>query len=1172
MRARLGTIGRLTTSVGPIRLGMSVGVHTGPVDLFRVGSSHRELLVTGPAASTVVHTEHDASAGQVLLSAATAAAVDPSLVGEPLGDCFLLRRRRLDVEVGSFPARPEISVDLSPSVPIALREVLAAGDDDPEHRHVALAFVHFDGVDDCLATEGPECTARWLHELVSGVQAAADAEGVTFLASDVDADGGKLILAAGAPRAAGDDEARLLRAVRRLVDGQGGARLTVRAGVHSGPVFAGSVGPHYRRTYTVMGDTVNLTARLMAKAGAGEVLASAAALEPSKTRFMLTELPAFTVKGKRAPVQAWAVGVIDHAGNLGDAPVEFPLIGRDAEVYRLERALRSTNEGRGGLVEVVADAGLGKSRLVTDVIGRADGFRVLSTRGEPYQVAVAYWAFRSLLAGALGLDDHAHLADRVAERTPHLSGWLPLLAEVLGDELPDTELTAGLEPRFRRDRTVWAVLELLGAVLRGPTVFVVDDAQWLDEPTAELLTSIARAGARTEWMVCLARRPGVSPIGVDTPLATVELGPLTSVDARALVGAASGSRPMGDADVSTFVDRSGGHPLFLVDLLRSWLSSGQRVLPDSVEAVVSAEIDRLDAVDRRLLRQASVLGVSFTLDELRLVVTDDLTAAAAQAARRLSRFVMREGKGFRFRNPCYREVAYGALPFRLRRALHGRAADVIAAAAPDPEARAEVLSLHLARADRPEGALRYASLAAERAMKKYALAEAIELLDRALAASSRTAEHVRAELYVHYGDVLQVAGRYGEAIDMLHRARRLSTADALAEAHVCRRLSETLTRTGQHRSAVRWINQGLKRLEGDDRAEAAAVRASLLAQLGFLRQASGRPLDALRHAEAAIVEAEPVCEQMPWAVRAMAKAYTVLDWAHLSMGHPDLAVHGDRAASILQQLGDRGNQASLVNNLGTFAYWQGDWSGALGRYRQAREANLSIGNLPDAAACGCNLAEILIDQGALDEAHGYLREAVALWTSTDATAHLAIAESLEARAALRAGQWDAAEQMYGHLVDQAQAAGVTAAAAEAMVGQAEARLGRGDVRDALERLADAASLAGPVTAAALAPVLERVRARALAQSQRYDEAWAAYRTSLDASRAANQWFDVLLDLRGLIALGRQTGLPVDPIVADEAVELTARLAIVRWPTGTPTPESLTGPASPACYGDTSLPG
>src|SRR5439155_15331874 len=181
----------------------------------------------------------------------------------------------------------------------------------------------------------------------------------TFLGSDIDKDGGKLILVAGTPKATENDDERMLRALRRVADVD--LPLPVRIGVHRGPVFAGDVGPPYRRTYTVMGDTVNLAARLMAAAEPGQILTTAAVLDHSRG-FEAEPLPPLQVKGKRAPVSAFSVGrAVSRGRRRGHGAADryrLPLVGRDSELALIDGLLDSARDGRGGVVVIVGPAGI----------------------------------------------------------------------------------------------------------------------------------------------------------------------------------------------------------------------------------------------------------------------------------------------------------------------------------------------------------------------------------------------------------------------------------------------------------------------------------------------------------------------------------------------------------------------------------------------------------------------------------------------------------------------------------------------------------------------------------------------------------------------------------------------------------------------------------------------
>src|SRR5215216_4795663 len=404
MNGRLRELGPIATGSAPVTLRMSVGVHSAEYLLFAVGSSHRELLITGPAATEVVRMEKEAGTGEIVVSAATAAALPPRLIGQPRGGGRLLRAAPAIIRRFEAPLPDTIDATHAPeALSTELRAHVLAGPQPPEHRIVTVAFLRFEGTDGLVAERGAEAAADALHELVAIVQQAADAEQVCFLGSDIDANGGKLILAAGAPRALGDEDERMLLCLRRIVEV--GPPLPLRIGATRGPLFAGDIGPHYRRTYTVMGDVVNLAARLMAKAPPGELYTTPEVLERSSTRFETSTPEPFAVKGKALPVEAVAVGavVLTRDASRGPVPVRFPLIGRDRELERIARALDDARRGRGRLIELVSEPGMGRTRLMEEVRDRAGGVRVLHATCEPYTQSTPYATWRELLRQLLGL-------------------------------------------------------------------------------------------------------------------------------------------------------------------------------------------------------------------------------------------------------------------------------------------------------------------------------------------------------------------------------------------------------------------------------------------------------------------------------------------------------------------------------------------------------------------------------------------------------------------------------------------------------------------------------------------------------------------------------------------------------------------------------------------------
>ena len=321
--------------------------------MFLVGGSHRELLIGGPAATQVVAMEGLASAGQILLTPETAEKLPRSCVGEALGSpgsSSRARRRRPNGRRPRIPPRPA-TMSIASCLPAIVRQHLLGGHAAPEHRTASVAFLQFSELDRVITGDGAEAAAQRLDRLVRIVQDACDRYEVCFLDSDISANGGKLRLSAGAPRVVGDDEERMLLALRQIIEAD--LPLPVQVGVNRGPVFTGEVGPEYRRWYAVMGDTVNLAARVMGKAPAGHIYATRDVVRQVPGRFHQAEVGPFSVKGKVKPVQAWDIGAPVRSRVAGDRAAPAPARRARARARSLRGGDRRARRGAGALIELV---------------------------------------------------------------------------------------------------------------------------------------------------------------------------------------------------------------------------------------------------------------------------------------------------------------------------------------------------------------------------------------------------------------------------------------------------------------------------------------------------------------------------------------------------------------------------------------------------------------------------------------------------------------------------------------------------------------------------------------------------------------------------------------------------------------------------------------------------
>ena len=626
MRKVLRVVGRLTVLEHQVTLRMSVGINSGLFDMFLVGGSHRELVVAGPGASATVEMEAAATAGEILLSPTTASSLAPSDVGSAKEGGRLLRRAP---SVSLSPTSQDPigqGDDLSGCLPAAIVDTLLGSSHEPEHRRVVVAFVHFDGTDSMIARDGSAATADYLDSLVTDVQQALDAQGITFLGTDIDRDGGKIIVVAGAPSTSGDDEHRMLLALRQIIERQRTPML--RIGVNRGPVFAGDIGPSYRRTFTVMGDTVNLAARLMAKAAPGHILATPEVLERSRSEFEFESVPPFSVKGKAKPVHAVDVG--ERLGARTADPAGFSLVGRRHEMGVWRAMVEAAAAVSGSIVEIVGEPGVGKSRLVEEFRTVASEMEIVSATCEYYESSTPYGALRSLVRELLHLEKAndaeigGRLSSAVAEVAPDLGPWVPLIGAVADIEVPDTPETAELDPEFWGLRLREVMTSLLGVLLPSPTVLIMEDSHWMDEASAELLRHLAGVVAERPWVLCSTRRDVDTGFVAPGDRATcLRLEPLAGDEATELVQATARDAPFPAHEAAALAERSGGNPLFLRELVAAARDSHDiDSLPDSVEAVIAARIDRLSSDDRHFLRRVSVLGRSAPVNLLGAVLDD----------------------------------------------------------------------------------------------------------------------------------------------------------------------------------------------------------------------------------------------------------------------------------------------------------------------------------------------------------------------------------------------------------------------------------------------------------------------------------------------------------------------------------------------------------------------
>ena len=336
------------------------------------------------------------------------------------------------------------------------------------------------------------------------------------------------------------------------------------------------------------------------------------------------------------------------------------------------------------------------------------------------------------------------------------------------------------------------------------------------------------------WLIGVTRRNEASGFAAPAGAATVSLHLDTLAEEKVveLLIAATEDSPLRPHEMSILARRSGGNPLFLQELLSATRVAGTTEgLPDTVEAMVTAQIDQLASPDRRLLRVASVLGLRFR-SALAEQLLDEPATAGAAAWRRLGEFVTQDGAGFyRFRHALMRDAAYEGLAYRRRRDLHLRAGETIERQRATDDAHLDLLALHFFHGRVHDKAWRYSRQAAAAAETKFAIVDAAEHLEQALqSAAGRGWRHAaEAEALETLGDLRERMGQYPTRPQAYRRRPPAARADAIALARLCIKHSVLAERSGSYPQALRWLRRGMQLLEARNDAPAAQQHARLIA-------------------------------------------------------------------------------------------------------------------------------------------------------------------------------------------------------------------------------------------------------------------------------------------------------------------------------------------------------
>ncbi|MBN1178248.1 MAG: AAA family ATPase, partial [Anaerolineae bacterium] len=670
-----------------------------------------------------------------------------------------------------------------------------------ERKLVTILFADISGFTALAETMDPETVRDLMNTCFERLVPVIETYGGT-----VDKFTGDGIMALfGAPVAHENDAERALRAALEMraslvaFNQERTTRLGIHFGVNTGLVIAGGIGTRERQEYSVMGDAVNLAARLEDLSTAGEVLVGPDTYRLTAPLFDFDALAPIFVKGKteRVPMYRLLAAKAVRGKVRGIAGLESELVGRADEFDALKAALVRLLEGEGGVVTLVGEAGLGKSRLVAELRSHLEGRPVVWVEGRclSYGSSLVYLLWLDILRDLLGVsaEDAPALvdaqlqarvrdlcADRFAEVYPYLARLmsLPMAAEF-------ESVLRDVDGERLKSATFRAVECLLGEVARRhPLVLVGEDLHWSDVASLELLQHVLGLSEQVPILFLCLFRPerahacwGVLDVAAQygARYVDVRLEPLTTDESKTLVGNLLRVEGLPVALRERILSHAEGNPFYVEEIIRSLLDEGaiahdvstdrwvaarevdDIAIPDTLHGVLMARIDRLEEETKRVLQLASVIGRIFFYRVLAAIAQEerslDTRVATLQREEMIRERTRQPELEYIFKHHLTQEAAYNGLLKKDRRTFHRQVAQALERLFPDRiDEQAGLLAYHWEQAEEAEQAVAYLLKAGDQARIIYAHREAIDYYERALAfLRQREAHEVMARTLMKLG-------------------------------------------------------------------------------------------------------------------------------------------------------------------------------------------------------------------------------------------------------------------------------------------------------------------------------------------------------------------------------------------------------------------------------------
>jgi adenylate cyclase len=988
----------IQTSAGIFALTMKIGLGMGTVHVANVGDPEIrvEFVIAGSAIDQCSDAEHHAEKGQVIVHDSLLPFLPKVIVIRSDKDFSQVEGFDSTITTQPLPELPPLTDTMDDFLErfvhptIAARLKIVQSDFVDEHRKITLLFVNFTNFD---YDNDPNAISR-LQTYMLEVVRTVDRYGGYINKIDMGDKGSKYIVLFGAPISYENDAERALRCALDLIRIP---EVEAKIGVNTGFVFAGHVGATVRREYTVMGDVVNVSARLMQYAREGQIVVNELTYASTSLQFVWQALEPLKLKGKSQLTRIYTIEGVRTEGNgqLREQEYALPMVGREDILHLVEQRISQTIMVNGQIISISADAGMGKSRLNAEIVrtALAQGMAAYGGHCQSYNTQLGYLVWQDIWRGLLDLDSNAptdvQLHQLAQTLSPEYQQRIPLLGAVLNLDIPENEFTQNLDAGLRSELLESLLLDLLREkAQQQPILIVLEDCHWIDPQSQRLLQFMARNVSTLPVMLVLLHRPIDTPLvppfenhtEITLPLFTEdETRELIALKLRQLFGDV-GELP--NALLQRITQIGGGNPFYVDELMNLLRDRNidvtdpdillQTDLPPGLHALIQSRVDGLREDEKTVLKVASVIGRLFraswipgsypeigTFDG----VLQQLTRLEALELTPLDR--PEPELEYLFKHILTQQVAYDNLSYALRENLHERVGSFI-------ESRYDedvtpflfLVAFHYGNSRNRDRQKFYFQLAGDHAKRMFLNEAALDYYQRLLPLLDQ--QETISDVLFRLGEVSQHIGRWDEAQSRYREALERAGNDIKRVAYARAALGDVLSYDQSHEESVQLLEQALA---GFDAINDFDGSNRVLKSLSYLYIRVGDYERARQYAETQQRIAE---EQQNFV--ALSDAAQTLGQVAMFTGQNDEALRYFReAANTAEKINYKQGVIYALGNLTGVHVNLGSYKAAMESTEQALQAAKSIGYTRAAAV-------IIGNRGHVYEQVGMYHEAIQAYT------------------------------------------------------------------------------------------------------------------------------------------------------------------------------------------------